>query len=219
MKEQDQDKRISCSLCRFRIEDEEFFYDTKVSASIKKAFNEYRCFPFYPDARIVERIKQGENILDFEPYFNEIAATILQETPNGFISGYDTALSRRIAFALMCVHYAMTIRNFNSLFTRRIVLIKEIAGAPTIYHLSNESTVISHIGQGPDWAEIPSLYLGLSTFSAIKTEVDKGKYSILGKLSSLLMVEERAIEMGYVHELIYPSAVSIQIMELVNTVL
>ena len=212
----EQDKRISCSLCRFRIEDEKFFYDTKVSASVKKAFNEYRCFPFFPDAGIVDRIKQGENILNFEPHFNETAKRMLQEAPGGIVSKF---LSRRITFALMCIHYAMSIRNFNSLFTRRIVLIKEMAGVPTIHHLSNESTVISHIGQGPDWAEIPTLYLGLNTFSAIQTEIDKGKYSILGKLASLLMVEERAIEMGYVHELIYPSAVSIQIMELVNTVL
>ena len=219
MKDQTENTRISCSLCRFRIEDEEFFYDTKVSAAIKKAFNEYRCFPFYVDARIVEQIKQGENISDFESHFNGIANTMLQETQSGVIGRYDITLSRNIAFALMCIHYAMSIRSFNTLFTRRIVLIKEITGVPTIYHLSDESTVISHIGQGPDWAEIPSLYLGLNTFSSIKTEIDKGKYSILGKLSSLLMVEERAIETGYVHELIYPSNISIQIIDFVNTVL
>ena len=221
---QKREKRITSSLCRFKIEDEEHIIDENVKAEIADAFHENRCFSFYPDREIVKRIKDGDPPEIFREKFIEILNTIFNEVSSGDqnlrdMLMNDARLSARIIFALTSLHHTLSLREFNTIFDRRIVLIKERAGVPTIFHLSRESTVISHVGQGPQWTEIPSIYLGLNIFSAIKAEGRKGNLEINDAFASLLMIEERAIETGYVHEPIYPPAVSRQLIYLVDTVI
>jgi starch synthase len=218
------ERRIASSLCRFRLEDEERIFDVNVKAEVKKAFNENRAFSFNVDREIVRQIRNGSAPEIFrEKYlailngmFTQVAAG--DQTLRDMLT-HDIQLSSRLITAVMTVHEALTLRDFKTIFERRIVLIRERPGNPTIFHLSRESTVLSLIGQGPPWAEIPSIYLGINIFSALKAERKKGRNELLDACASLLMVEERAIETGFVHEAIYPPEVSVQLAYLLESVI
>jgi hypothetical protein len=144
------------SLSRFRVQDEHLVTDPLVKEEIKKSFDENRCFPFIPDPDIIAGIKKGdpvamhrEGLLAIKnKIFNDIAGndkTIM----NRFLS--DTRLSSRIVAGLTYAHRALADREYPTLIGRRFVLIKERHDIPTIYHVSKETTVISHVGQGPEW--------------------------------------------------------------------
>lgn len=211
------DIRITSSLCRFKIEDEELFADNLVKAEIKKAFNDRRCFSFYPNRDIVSQIKNGANPADFQERYTSMLPEIMRQSSSDILP-LDAKTSKDIVSALTFMHYALSLRDFNTIFTRRIVLIRELAGVPTIYHISDQSTAIAHVGQGPNWTEIPSVYLGLNIFATVESERDRGRLDIFEELASLLMIEERAIETGYSHEPIYPPEITRQIIRLVDSV-
>ena len=210
-----QDIKITSTLCRFKIDDEELFSDILIKAAIKTAFNERRCYSFYPNKDIVDEIKTGASPYSFQERYTAMLPEILGQTET---EPYDAKISKDIVLSLMSTHHALSLRNFNSIFTRRIVLIREAFSMPTIYHISDQSTAIAHVGQGPNWAEIPSIYLGFNIFATVEAERNKGNLDVYEKLASLLMVEERAIETGYTHELIYPPDVTKHIISLVNAV-
>jgi hypothetical protein len=218
------ERRIASSLCRFRLEDEERIFDVNVKAEVKKAFNENRAFSFNADREIVRQIREGSPPEIFREKYLAILNGMFAQVAAGDqtirdMLTHDIQLSARLITAIMTVHEALTLREFKTIFERRIVLIRERPGNPTIFHLSRESTVLSLIGQGPPWAEIPSIYLGINIFSALKAERKKGRDEMLDACASLLMVEERAIETGFVHEAIYPPEVSVQLAYLLDTVI
>ena len=214
---------IQSSLCKYRLEDEAFFTDEQVTAAIKQAFKEHRCFCFYPNQEIVRSLKAGSHPALFRENFLTMLTEMLQQTAEGDTSALrlleqDHRLTMRLIFAMTAIHEAMATRSFGSLFTRRFVLIREPVGVPTIYHLSEDSTVISHVGQGPNWIEMPSIYLGLNIFNTIQSKTGNEQKEIMRQLSSLLMIEERAIETGYIHETTYPAEISLQILQLTDAV-
>ena len=84
------------------------------------------------------------------------------------------------------MHRAIAEGGFKTLASRRFVIIKELPGVPTIYHVSRETTVISHVGQGPPWIEIATLYLGLKTFDAISSEQKKRESQLFDAFKALL---------------------------------
>ncbi|MFC1670109.1 glycogen/starch synthase [Spirochaetota bacterium] len=215
---------ISNSLCRFQICDEHLITDELVANAISTAFDEYRSFEFFPDRDIFERIKLGDPAEIFREKFLDIRNNMFdkasrgdQTVKNRFFS--DTRLSSMVVYALAFFHRAIAEDDSAMILDRRIVLIKELPGVPTIYHISNESTVISHVGQGPQWTEIPTIYLGFNIISALIAEMRKGSDQLFNAFKLLLMVEERAIETGFSHKSDYPPEVSRSLNFLVNEVI
>ncbi|MCU0847591.1 MAG: glycogen/starch synthase [Spirochaetes bacterium] len=203
---------ISSSLCRFKITDEHLITDEIVKDEISRAFDELRCFEFYLDADVVKRIRDGdpaeffrERFLDMRNGMIDILAREDQTVRNRMLS--DTRLSSRLISAIAVTHRAAAEGNYSSLHSRRFVIVKERPGAPTMLHVSGETTVISHVGQGPPWAEVPTIYLGLNTFDAIVAGQKRKSSELFSAFMLLLMIEERAIETGYTHGAVYPPEV------------
>ncbi|KKM08022.1 hypothetical protein LCGC14_1728050, partial [marine sediment metagenome] len=75
-------------------------------------------------------------------------------------------------------------------------------GSMAIYNSIDKSPIISHVGLGPRWIEIPTIYLGLNIFNALAleyTEQKKKRNGLFEAFKSLLILEERAIETGFSH--------------------
>jgi len=218
------ERSISSSLCRFKITDEERITDRLVKNEIKESFNNNRCFEFYPDLDIIDKLRKGD-LLEFHrdeliDKRNSIFLNIAdgdQNLYNRLVS--DTRLSSRLIAAMSFTLKAMAEEDIPNIAGRRIAIIKERPGIPTLYHLSDDSTVIAHVGQGPEWTEIPTIYLGLKTFDALTAEQRKGKDDLYKAFKLLLMVEERAIETGFSHAASYPPEVSKSLMFLVDEVI
>ncbi|MCP4133957.1 MAG: glycosyltransferase [bacterium] len=218
------ERTIASSLCRFKVTDEHLVTDRLVKAQIARAFDENRCYEFYTRKDIVETIKAGEPVDAQIDRFVDIRNNIFDSISGGdqtiktrLMS--DTRLSSRLVAALTFFHQAIAEGEFSSIVDRRIVIIKELPGVPTIHHVSRESTVIAHVGQGAPWTEMPSIYLGLKTFDALTAEQKKGKTELFEAFKLLLMVEERAIETGYSHAVAYPPNVSKALVYLVDEVI
>lgn len=192
------------SLCRYTLKDEHLITDLKVKQHIASTFEENRAFPFFVDGSIVFGLKQGGNPSSYTDAFtrirNDILDTLFADDPqarNRIIS--DVRLNSRLQGAISWIHRAVASHDFKSLETRRFVIIKEKYDEPTLYHVSNETTVLSHVGQGPPWAEIPTIYLGLNIFEALTFEEKRGENTFFNTFLWLLRIEERAIETGYSH--------------------
>ncbi len=217
-------RSIASSLCRFRIEDEEKITDTLVKREIAQAFNEQRCFPFYPDREIITLIQEGNPVEMFRERFIDALRKTFSQIADGNQTienrlSQDVRLSARLISAMGFLYRAMAEENYTTLPDRRIVIIKERPGSPTLFHISNESTVIAHVGQGPPWTEISTLYLGLNTFSTMITERKKGGSAIFEAFKKLLLVEERAIELGFAHSAVQSPEISRSLMFLVDQVI
>ncbi len=217
-------RSIASSLCKFRIEDEYLITDDRVKAEIAVAFEKNRCFEFYPDRELIENIKHGdpvelyrERLIDIKNRMFDTVAKNDQTIHNRLM--HDTRLTARLVSALKFFHLAIAEGEFSSILNRRIVIIKEKPGIPTIFHISPESTVIAHVGQGPPWAEIPTIYLGLNTFSALITFQKKGSRELFEAFKLLLLTEERAVETGYTHLAGFQPEVSRAMMFLVDEVI
>ena len=60
------------SLSRFKIADEHLVTEELVKAEISRAFNEKRCFEFYPDKDLIHKLKNGEPEDNFHDKFIDI---------------------------------------------------------------------------------------------------------------------------------------------------
>ncbi|MBN2038748.1 MAG: glycogen/starch synthase [Spirochaetes bacterium] len=212
------------SLSRYRLTDEYLVSDNIIRDEISRAFQENRCFDFVPDPSLVSLFndeKADENIIpDFIRLRNDIYKKIAGDNNNLYNSFLnDARLSSRLLSGLFFIHKTIANKDYHNLHSRRFVLIKERSGFPTIYHLSEETTVISHVGTGPEWGEIPSIYLGLNIFHVLTEEQKNNKTSLFEAFKILLMIEARAIETGYAHTEIFSPSVSGKINNLVNALL
>jgi starch synthase len=212
------------SLSRFRLQDEHLVSDDRVKEEIGAAFAENRCFFFSADAGLVARIRAGdpaalyrEDLIAMKNAVFDAASGDDQTIKNRFLS--DTRLSSRLVSALMFVHMAMAEEALSSLAGRRFVIIRERPGVPTILHVSGETTVISHVGQGPVWEEIPSLYLGMNIFDTLSYESKRGERVYFDAFVRLLTIEARAIETGYSHIEVFPVEYSRALNALVDEVI
>jgi len=212
------------SLSRFTLKDEHLLSDALIKAEIARAFDENRCFEFYPDADLVSRLGFGEDIEAHRDRISAIRAAIFDNASKGDSTvrdrlASDTQLSSRLTAAIVSIHRAMAESDFTAPIGRRFVLIKERSDSPTIYHVSPETTVISHVGQGPQWEEIPTIYLGLNIFDVLMKEAEKGGSAFHAAFKHILMVEERAIQTGYSHTEIFSPEVSQSLNLLVDEVI
>ncbi len=213
------------SLSRFRLRDEHLVSDEKVKEEIAAAFADNRCFFFAADASLVARMRSGdpaalyrEDLIAMKNAIFDAAAGDDRTVKNRFLS--DTRLSSRLVSAVMFVHMALAEEDgLSSLAGRRFVIVRERPGVPTLFHVSNETTVISHVGQGPVWEEIPSLYLGMNIFDTLSYEAKRGERSFFDAFIKLLLIEARAIETGYSHVEIFPMEYSRSLNALVDEVI
>lgn len=213
-----------CGLCRFRLQDEELVKALHVKKEINSAFDEKRAFPFSPDAKIIDSLKSGTKAESLIPEFIFLKNRSFDELCGDDYSlrsrmANDARLTERITSAISVIHKALASYEFKTLQSRRFVIVKELPGKPTIYHLSRETTVFSHVGQGPFWLEIPTLYLGLKTLDAVDSYLKRGDDSLFKGFIALLMVEERAIETGFAHIDVYPPDVAMLLHNLVDSVI
>ncbi|HPJ34555.1 MAG TPA: glycogen/starch synthase [Spirochaetota bacterium] len=212
------------SLSRFRISDEHLITDRAVKSSLSRAYREGRTFDFYPDAYVIERIAAGDPVEMFRERFFEMTNSILDsytDMKGSFrekLSG-DTRLFIKIINALALFHKGAAECSNNLISTRRIVLVKELPGRATIHHVSPSTTVIAHVGQGPEWAEVPTIYLGLKTFETLNEWKYKKEPELFDAFVFLLEVEERAIETGFNHSTVYPPESSALLNRLVDSVI
>ena len=116
----------------------------------------------------------------------------------------DTRLFGRIINSLALFHRGAAESSNKLIGTRRIVLVQELPGKATIHHISKSTTVIAHVGQGPTWAEVPSIYLGLKIFETLNEWKNRQDHKFFDAFIFLLEVEERAIEIGFSHSTFYP---------------
>ncbi len=212
------------SLCRFKISDESLITEEFVKDEITRCFAEGRCFEFFPDMEIIHRLRGGESIEAFNDSVLAIRNRMYDTISRGDLTVRnrffnDTRLSSRLISAIKFFHLAATDIRLDKLETRRIVLIKELPGVPTIYHISSETTVISRVGIGPVWSETPTIYLGLNTLDVIAFENKIGKSELFNAFVLLLMVEERAIETGYSHTALFTPEISKALNTLVDEVI
>lgn len=215
------DETTHSSLSRFKISDEHLVSDYLVKEEIAKSFAENRCFEFYVDSDIVAGLKSGNNINAYSSRLIEIRNSIYSNISKGDRNiesrlSSDIRLSYRIMNVLEFVHIALADGDFGSLITRRFIIVKERPGCPTLFHISKETTVVSHIGGGPLWTEIPTIYLGLKIFDTLEAARKKGDTEFFKAFKLLLMIEERAIETGYNHSTAYPPEVSRALSYLVD---
>jgi hypothetical protein len=206
------------SLSRFKISDEHLVIDKAVKNSIAKAYSEGRCFEFYPDSYIIERINAGDPVELFRESFIDMANAVL-DSYSGQSSSFrekisgDTRLFAVIINALAMFHRGAAMLDNNLIATRRIVLIKELPGRATFHHISKFTTVIAHVGQGPEWSEVSTIYLGLKIFETLIARKNIDNNRLFEAFVFLLKAEERAIEIGFSHTTLYP----IESFELLNT--
>lgn len=212
------------SLSRYRLQDEHLVADELVKEEVGRAFQENRCFPFMPSADVVEGLRSGdpvaihrERLIAIKNKIFDDVAIDDQTVKNRLLS--DTRLASRIMAGLSFIHRAIAEGELLSLQGRRFVLVEERHEAPTIHHVSDETTVISHVGQGPRWMEVPTIYLGLNIFDALSAETRGGERALFDAFIMLLMVEGRAIETGYSHVEIFPAEVSAALNALVDEVI
>ncbi len=198
------------SLSRFKISDEHLITDKAVKESISTAYKDGRCFEFYPDSYVIERISAGDPVEIFRERFFEMANSILDSyrdlsgTYREKMTG-DTRLFGRIINSLALFHRAAAKSNNKLIRTRRIILVQELPGKATFHHISRSTTVIAHVGQGPAWAEVPSIYLGLKIFETLNEWKNRQEPRLFEAFQFLLEVEERAIEIGFSHSTVYPA--------------
>ncbi|MFH0975743.1 MAG: glycogen/starch synthase [Spirochaetota bacterium] len=209
------------SLSRFSLKDEHLVTDLLVRNEITEAFMNQRCFDFSPDSLIISEFKAGASQEQLSDRFIAIKNGIIDKISNGD-ENYrnrlmsDARLSSRLVSAALFIHKAIAEGALTNLNNRRFVIIKEKPGKPTIYHISESTTVISHVGTGPEWDEIPSIYLGLNIFDVLANEQKKNGNMLFESFKLLLMIESRAIETGYAHIEIFPPYVSRALNELVD---
>ncbi|OHD64355.1 MAG: hypothetical protein A2176_01845 [Spirochaetes bacterium RBG_13_51_14] len=215
---------ISSSLCRFRITDEHLVSDKIVKEGIARAFDENRCFEFNLDRDIVGSLRGGDPAELYRERFIDMrnsaydAISKGDQTIKGRLSS-DVRLSSRLIASIVFTHRVAAAGDFDSIMGRRFVMVKEPPDMPTLFHISKDTTVISHVGQGPPWAEIPTIYLGLKTVDALTAEQKKGGSDLFNAFKLLLMIEERAIQTGYNHTVVYPPEVSRALNFLVDEVI
>ncbi len=201
------------SLSRFRVDDEPYLSDSVVNREISRAFNEMRAYEIYLDSDVVERLREGDPPeLYREHYFDQRNSVIDRLAGDDQVIRdrlmQDNRLTARLVIAVSLLYQAAARVELPSVVSRRFVIIKELPGRPTITHRSEASTVLAHIGAGPEWTEIPTIYLGLKTFDAVAAHRKLGRDELFQAFVQLLAIEERAVETGYIHDEIQTPDVS-----------
>ena len=192
------------SLCLYYHNIKELIGEELIKDEITRGFAEYRCFPFMPDNNVIGQLRDNIPIDTFFARFADIRNDAYAAVAGGdqTVLGWlqrNARLSSRLHRAIVLVHRALQEIDNALLSERRFVVIRERAGTPTLYHVEDTLTVPAHVGQGPQWTEVPTIYLGLNMFDLLAREEQQGETKHFNAFKSLLRTEERAIETGYFH--------------------
>lgn len=188
----------------FQFEGQEPILDDAVKQALLEAFNDSRCFPFFPDNNIITALRAHKPINEYKDRFTTIKNDIFtlvagdnQTVLNRLTK--NARLASRIVFAITLIHQALRDLNHQSLTNRRFVLVKEKPTEPGLYGSGASPVVIAHIGQGPKWQEMPTIYLGLNLLDQLREAFKKQDRQLYPCFKQLLLLEERAIETGFSH--------------------
>ena len=181
-----------------------FVQSDKIKLEIDTAFKENRAFPFFPDKEILSAITLNSNISPLQSSFSDFKNSILKSIARDGTENFaelkkDVRLSLRLINAVYFIHLALAEINDENLKRRRFAVIREKRGLPTFYHVTDRVTVISHVGLGPKWEEKPTIYLPLILFDTLFYSTKKKDENLLPVFESLIKIEERAIETGFLH--------------------
>ena len=192
------------NLGRCGIKCDELAVESLVKQEIAEAFSENRCFDFFPDKDVIAALSsgagidsQGSRLTDIK---NDIFVRISNQdetVKNRLLT--NTHLSFRLIHGIGLLHMALADIQNEKLSSRRFVLVTEKSGIPTLCHISETSIVVSHVGHGPIWKEIPSVYLCLSLIDAVRHENIKLRSAFYDAFKAIIASEERAIETGFSH--------------------
>jgi len=212
------------SLSRYTLREEHLIADSLVKAELASAFAETRCFEFHPSRPLIDRMRGGAPDADLDGDVASIRASMFDAVSkdDGTLKERlqsDTRLLGRLSTAVLLIHRAMAESEHAMPLERRVVLVKERHGVPTLFHVSPETTVIAHVGQGPAWQEIPTIYLGLNMFDAMAQERKKNETFLYDTFKLVLMIEERAIQTGYSHTEVFGPEVSRALAGFVDEIL
>lgn len=212
------------SLCQYLDGEKELVSDRIVKNELLNFFDKGHCYDFSVDEKIIKELQKGKSINRFKDQIITIKNTIYDriaknDTHLHNILLADSRLSLRLGSAIAYIHMAIAENNLESMISRRFVLVKEKPNVPTIYHVSSKTTVLAHVGFGPDFQEIPSVYLGLKIFDTLDKYIDDKELDLFSCFRLLLNVESRAIETGYAHIEPFPPLVENAINKLLHHVL
>ncbi len=212
------------SLCWYFHKVQKLLDEDVIRDEITQGFAEYRCFPFIPDTNVIGQLRDGTPIASFFPRFADLRNDSYASVSNGDQTVLvrlqrNALLSSRLHRAIAFVHRAIQEIGSSSLAGRRFVIVRERSGVPTLYHSEDNLTVLAHVGQGPQWTEIPTIYLGLNIFDLLHREERQQETTYFNAFKSLLKIEERAIETGYFHLEKMPPATAASLSALTDEVI
>ncbi|HUX11597.1 MAG TPA: glycogen/starch synthase [Spirochaetia bacterium] len=184
------------------VTDESGDLETLIRGEITRAFNDKRGFTFFPDRNALEQLATETDGLSER--FRRMKDVIMERTAGGDQTDEqrlknDTRLSSRITNALQLLHAAIARTGKPQLAERRFVFIREAHGAAGLNPEPVAKPVIARVGKGPQWEEVPTIYLSLQVFDAMSTEQPENDVQLFDAFVRLLLIEERAIETGYAH--------------------
>jgi len=210
---------LRSNLGRCRMKCDEQALESAVKIEIATAFKENRCFDFFPDGGVLNAIRSGDSLDSLNKRFIELKNDSFSRISDGDVTVQNrlmnnSRLSSRIVHGMRILHAALAELMNTRLESRRFVLVEERPHVPTLYYSSEMDTVISHVGHGPVWKEIPSVYLSLSLLDVIGPESMKLEVALFEALKAVLLTEERAIETGFSHV----ETLSPDLMDLINLI-
>ncbi len=183
---------------------EELFDDDEVKTEIAACFAQGRAFPFFVIRPAVEAARRGAGTEELRALLAQERDRVVDEVASTDRTIRQRLLASvrlpgRILDALVSLHRALARATQEGLLTRRYVLVRERPGAPTLFHLSANATVLAHVGLGPAEHETPSIYIGLQVFDVLASAEEPQEGDCCRAFLELLAIEERAIETGYAH--------------------
>lgn len=195
--------------------------DQWVNKAINRAFNEGRFFELNLDPDLSMRLGENSDDDAFKSEINGITERVFEKAAGDDLNiktrlDSDVRLTDRMEHAIRFLHRMGSDDPESGLFRRRIVIIKEEKGSPTIFHEPPHSTVLAHVGSGAEWEENPTIYVGLRMLDIIRIEEREGDNKFFEIFKNLLNYNERAIETGYVHAANLPADLQDGVSEYVN---
>ena len=173
---------------------------TAVRAAVARAFSEQRAFPFVPDTEWSAAAPEQHDERTAAIRSEAVAAATKSPTTAERLNR-DARLIERLDTAVRLTHEAIAAIGGDArhaLERRRFVLIREAPDETCLYE-EGETGVVARVGQGPLELRQPTIYLGLRLFDLLAAEqMDRGG-AVPEALTSILRLEERAIETGYSH--------------------
>ncbi|MBN2049985.1 MAG: glycogen/starch synthase [Spirochaetales bacterium] len=178
--------------------------EAEVKKTVNQGFKENRCFAFTVDPGVIDKLRHSIPLSSLHEEMVRIKNDMIEETVAGNSSlrnrfANNARFSNLLISVVTLVHRAVAELPPEGPAGRRFVVFRENRGQTGFLSSQSGTLVFTHVGQGPEWKEIPSIYLSLKLFAAVDFSLLRGETDCFEAFKILLMQEERAIETGYSH--------------------